>query len=175
MVYEAGPTGYGLHRELTRRGYRCEIIAPSLIPRRAGERIKTDRRDCAQLAELSRAGELKAIWVPHEAHEALRNLWRAREDAVNMRLKARQQLKAFLLRQDRRYAGKTSWTKMHQRFWIADQRFGQPADQIALTEYHLAAQAAEEHVQRLISARRALRTPPQSTVGTSRQLSNRSD
>lgn len=104
MVYEAGPTGYGLHRELTRRGYRCEIIAPSLIPRRAGERIKTDRRDCTRLAELSRAGELKAIWVPDEAHEAMRNLWRAREDAVNMRLKVRQQLKAFLLRQDRRYA-----------------------------------------------------------------------
>jgi transposase len=122
VVYEAGPTGYGLHRELTRRGYRCEIIAPSLIPRRAGERIKTDRRDCARLAELSRAGELKAIWVPDEAHEAMRNLWRAREDAVNMRLKVRQQLKAFLLRQDRRYVGKTSWTKMHQR-WIADQRF----------------------------------------------------
>ncbi len=151
VVYEAGPTGYGLHRELTRRGYCCEIIAPSLIPRRAGERIKTDRRDCARLAELSRAGELKAIWVPDEAHEALRNLWRAREDAVNMRLKVRQQLKAFLLRQDRRYAGKTSWTRLHQR-WIADQRFSQPADQIALTEYQLAVQAAEERVQRLTAA-----------------------
>jgi transposase len=151
VVYEAGPTGNGLHRELTRRGYRCEIIAPSLIPRRAGERIKTDRRDCARLAELSRAGELKAIWVPDEAHEAMRNLWRAREDAVNMRLKVRQQLKAFLLRQDRRYAGKTSWTRMHQR-WIVDQRFGQPADQIALTEYQLAVQTAEERVQRLTAA-----------------------
>lgn len=72
VVYEAGPTGYGLHRELSRRGYHSEIIAPSLIPRRAGERIKTDRRDCARLAELSRAGELKAIWVPDEAHEAMR-------------------------------------------------------------------------------------------------------
>lgn len=151
VVYEAGPTGYGLHRELNQRGYHCEIIAPSLIPRRAGERIKTDRRDCARLAELSRAGELKAIWVPDEAHEAMRNLWRAREDAVNMRLKVRQQLKAFLLRQDRRYAGKTSWTKMHQR-WIADQRFTHPADQIALTEYQLAVQTAEERVQRLTAA-----------------------
>lgn len=151
VVYEAGPTGYGLHRELSRRGYQCEVIAPSLIPRRAGERIKTDRRDCARLAELSRAGELRAIWVPDEAHEAMRNLWRAREDAVNMRLKVRQQLKAFLLRQDRRYAGKTSWTKMHQR-WIADQRFGHPADQIALTEYQLAVQAAQERVQRMTAA-----------------------
>src|SRR4029078_238391 len=131
------PTGYGLYRELRQRGYRCEVVAPSLIPRRPGGRVKNDRRDCARLAELSRAGELKAIWVPDEAHEALRNLWRAREDAVNMRLKTRQQLKAFLLRQDRRYAGKTSWTKLHQR-WIADQHFGQPADQVALTEYQLA-------------------------------------
>ncbi len=148
VVYEAGPTGYGLHRKLTRHGYRCEIIAPSLIPRRAGERIKTDRRDCARLAELSRAGELKAICVPDEAHEAMRNRWRAREDALNMRLKVRQQLKALLLRQDRRYAGKTSWTKMHQR-WIADQHFAHPADQITLTEDQLAVQAAEERVQRL--------------------------
>ena len=77
VVYEAGPTGYGLYRELRQRGYRCEVVAPSLIPRRPGDRVKNDRRDCARLAELSRAGELKAIWVPDEAHEALRNLWRA--------------------------------------------------------------------------------------------------
>jgi transposase len=147
VVYEAGPTGYGLYRALSAQGYRCEVIAPSLVPRRAGERIKTDRRDCARLAELSRAGELKAIWVPDPAHEAMRNLWRAREDAVNLRLKARQQLKAFLLRQERRYPGKTSWTKMHER-WITEQRFDQAADQIALTEYQLAAQAAQERVQR---------------------------
>lgn len=105
VVYEAGPTGYGLYRALSAHGYHCEVIAPSLVPRRAGERIKTDRRDCARLAELSRAGELKAIWVPDQAHEAMRNLWRAREDAVNLRLKARQQLKAFLLRHERRYPG----------------------------------------------------------------------
>ena len=141
VVYEAGPTGYGLQRALAARGYRCEIIAPSLIPRRAGERVKTDRRDCARLAELSRAGELKAIWVPDAAHEAIRNLWRAREDAVDARVKARQQLKAFLLRAGRLYEGKTAWTKMHER-WIADQRFDEPADQIALTEYQLAVQAA---------------------------------
>ncbi|MDM0108122.1 IS110 family transposase [Variovorax sp. J22R24] len=151
VVYEAGPTGYGLYRALSAQGYRCEVIAPSLVPRRAGERIKTDRRDCARLAELSRAGELKAIWVPDEAHEAMRNLWRAREDAVNLRLKARQQLKAFLLRHERRYPGKTSWTKMHER-WITLQRFDHPADQIALTEYQLAAQGAHERVQRLGAA-----------------------
>ena len=79
VVYEAGPTGYGLYRELCRRGYHCEIVAPSLIPRRAGDRIKNDRRNCARLAELSRACELKPIWVPDEEHEAMRDLCRARE------------------------------------------------------------------------------------------------
>ncbi|CAB3819378.1 IS110 family transposase ISCARN28 [Achromobacter animicus] len=151
VVYEAGPTGYGLYRALIDRGYRCEIIAPSLTPRRPGERIKTDRRDSLRLAELSRAGELKAIWVPDQAHEALRNLWRAREDAVNLRLQARQQLKAFLLRQGRRYPGKTSWNKTHQR-WIAEQHFDHPADYIALAEYQLAVQAAQDRVQRLTTA-----------------------
>jgi len=151
VVYEAGPTGYGLHRELCRRGYCSQIAAPSLIPRRAGVRIKTDRRDCVRLAELSRAGELRSIWVPDEAHEAMRNLWRAREDAVGMRLKARQQLKAFLLRHARRYPGKTSWTKSHER-WIADQRFEHQGDRIALAEYQLAVQSADQRVQRLTTA-----------------------
>jgi transposase len=151
VVYEAGPTGYGMYRELCQRGYRCEIVAPSLIPRRPGDRVKTDRRDCARLAELSRAGELKPIWVPDEAHEAMRNLWRAREDAVGMRLKTRQQLKAFLLRHARRYPGKTSWTKSHER-WIADQRFDHQADRIVLAEYQLAVQSAEQRVQRLTTA-----------------------
>jgi len=151
VVYEAGPTGYGLYRELRRRGYRCQIVAPSLIPRRPGERVKNDRRDCGRLAELSRAGELKPIWVPDEAHEAMRNLWRAREDAVGARLKARQQLKAFLLRHARRYPGKTSWTKSHEH-WIAGLRFDHEGDRIALAEYQLAAQAAEQRVQRLTSA-----------------------
>lgn len=151
VVYEAGPTGFGLYRALRERGYNVQVIAPSLIPRRAADRIKNDRRDSLRLAELARAGELKAIWVPDVEHEALRNLWRAREDAVDMRHKARQQLKAFLLRHGRRYDGKTSWTKMHAR-WIADQRFEQAADQMALSEYQLAAQAAEERVTRLSAA-----------------------
>jgi transposase len=151
IVYEAGPTGYGLYRELRQRGYHCEIAAPSMIPRRAGERVKNDRRDCIRLAELWRSGELKPIWVPDEAHEAVRDLCRAREDAVQMRLKARQQLKAFLLRHDRRYAGKTSWTRIHER-WIADQKFEHSGETIALTEYQLAAQAAEQRVQRLTQA-----------------------
>ena len=151
VVYEAGPTGYGLYRELRRRGYRCEIVAPSLIPRRAGDRIKNDRRDCARLAELARAGELKAIWVPDEAHEAVRDLCRAREDAVGARLKARQQLKAFLVRHDRRYPGKTSWNKSHER-WITEQRFDHAGERVALAEYQLAVQAAEQRVDRLTDA-----------------------
>jgi len=155
VVYEAGPTGYGLHRELCRRGYRSQIMAPSLIPRRAGDRVKNDRRDCLRLAELSRAGELKANWVAHEAHEAMRDLWRAREDAVGTRLKARPRLHAFLLRHGRRYPGKTNWTKSHER-WIAEQRFEHEGDRIALAEYQLeyqlAAQAAEQRVHRLTTA-----------------------
>ena len=151
VVYEAGPTGFGLYRRLCEAGYDAQVIAPSLIPRRAADRIKNDRRDCLRLAELSRAGELKSIWVPDVEHEALRNLWRAREDAVDMRHKARQQLKAFLLRHGRRYLGKTSWNQTHGR-WIAEQRFEASADQIALSEYQLAADAAEQRVARLTDA-----------------------
>ena len=105
VAYEAGPTGYGLYRRLVEQGYACQVVAPSLIPQRAAERIKTDRRDSARLAELLRAGELTPIWVPDVEHEALRNLWRAREDAMHMRLQARQQLKAFLLRHGRNRLG----------------------------------------------------------------------
>jgi len=119
-----------------------------LIPRRAGDRIKNDRRDCARLAELARAGELKAIWVPDEEHESIRDLCRAREDAVDARLKARQQLKAFLLRHDRRFPGKTSWNKSHTT-WIAEQRFEHVGERVALAEYQLAVQAAEQRVERL--------------------------
>jgi transposase len=95
VVYEAGPTGYGLYRALRRRGYRCEIVAPSLIPRRAGDRIKNDRRDCARLAELARAGELKAIWIPDETHEAVRDLCRAREDAVGCAAESTSAIEGF--------------------------------------------------------------------------------
>ena len=95
VVYEAGPTGYGLQRALAKRGYQCQVIAPSLIPKRAGDRVKTDRRDGLRLAELSRAGELRAVWVPDPADEAIRDVARAREDAVKARMQARQQLKAL--------------------------------------------------------------------------------
>jgi transposase len=98
IVYEAGPCGYSLARQLRAHGYACEVIAPAKIARRPGDRIKTDRRDALLLARAARAGELVSVTIPDERDEALRDLSRAREDAVRARLKARQQLKALLLR-----------------------------------------------------------------------------
>src|ERR1700682_6753827 len=109
VVYEAGPCGYTLARELIRLGYRCEVVAPSKIPRRPGERIKTDRRDALKLAGLARAGELVSVTIPDERDGAIRDLRRARVDAVRARLKARQQLKALLLRSSA--TKKVGWTK----------------------------------------------------------------
>jgi transposase len=151
VVYEAGPTGYGLQRALAKRGYECQVIAPSLIPKRAGDRVKTDRRDCKRLAELSRAGELRAVWIPDPAHEAIRDVVRAREDAVNARMQARQQLKAFLLRHDVRYPQRTSWTKTFYR-WLATLSFESKGAQTAFTEYWQAVGAADERVARLTDA-----------------------
>lgn len=109
VVYEAGPTGFGLQRALRARGYGCDVIAPSQMPKRpAASRVKTDGRDSVALAECSRARQLRAIWVPQPGDEAIRDLTRAREDSINSRTKARQQLKGFLLRHAVRYAGKTS-------------------------------------------------------------------
>jgi transposase len=154
IVYEAGPTGYGLQRALQARGYECEVIAPSQMPRRPGDRVKTDARDCLQLAECSRAGQLRKVWVPDVEDEAIRDLARGREDAVNSRTKVRQQLKAFLLRHGVRYGGKTSWTQAYWR-WLASLSFEVQASQTAFTEYWLAVQAAEERVQRLTQALKA--------------------
>ncbi len=151
VVYEAGPTGYGLQRALQARGYVCEVIAPSQMPRRPGDRVKTDGRDCVQLAECSRAAQLSAVWIPDPADEAVRDLARAREDAVNSRTKMRQQLKGFLLRHGLRYGGKTSWTIAFYR-WLATLSFEAGASQTAFTEYWLAVQAADERVQRLTQA-----------------------
>lgn len=151
VVYEAGPTGYALQRTLSARGYRCEVIAPSLIPKRSGVRIKTDRRDCLLLAELSRAGELRAVWIPEAGDEAMRDLARAREDALKARLQARHQLRAFLLRHAVRYAGKSAWTKTYYR-WLGDLSFEQASCQVAFTEYVLAVQAADQRLQRVSEA-----------------------
>lgn len=151
VVYEAGPTGYGLQRELARLGYYAQVIAPSLIPKRAGDRVKTDRRDCLRLAELCRAGELRAVWIPDPADEAIRDLARAREDAVNARVQARHQLKGFLLRHGVRYPHRTSWSKTFYR-WLGTLNFGASGAQTAFTEYWQAVSAADERVARLTTA-----------------------
>ena len=151
IVYEAGPTGFGLQRALKERGYVCEIIAPSQIPRRPGDRVKTDGRDCIQLAECSRAGQLSAVWIPDPGDEAIRDLSRAREDAVNSRVQARHQLKGFLLRHDIRYTGKTSWSIAYYR-WLSTLNFSAGATQTAFTEYWQAVKSADERVERLTKA-----------------------
>ena len=134
FCYEAGPTGYGLHRQLTDLGQDCVVIAPSLIPKRPGERVKTNRRDAVSLARLHRAGELTAIWVPDAEHEAVRDLVRAREAAMLELREKRQHLQSFLLRHGRIYAGRRPWTKVHAR-WLSNLTFSHPAQYLVLREY----------------------------------------
>lgn len=126
FCYEAGPTGYGLYRQIVDLGHECAVVAPSLVPRRAGDRVKTNRRDAVSLARLHRAGELTAVWVPDEAHEAIRDLVRAREAAGDALKQSRQQLQSFLLRHGRVYSGRKPWTRAHTR-WLASQAFDHPA------------------------------------------------
>jgi transposase len=147
FCYEAGPCGYGIQRRLSARGQECVVVAPSLIPKRAGDRVKTDRRDAASLAKLHRAGELTAVWVPDARHEAMRDLVRARLDAVHSLRRARQQLSGFLLRQGCHY-GRPAWTKLHRR-WLSGLKFGQAVHHIVLEDYIAAAEAAEARRDRL--------------------------
>ena len=155
ICYEAGPCGYELHRFLTHRGHDCIVVAPSLIPVKAGDRVKTDRRDAVMLAKLHRAGELTPVWVPDAAHEAMRDLVRARATAMRMLSKSRQHLQAFLLKHGRIYAGKKSWTLAYRR-WLTTIRFDYPAQQIVLQDYVHAVQDAEERVTRLTGQIEAL-------------------
>lgn len=148
FVYEAGPCGYDIYRSLTKHGFDCIVVAPSMIPRKTGDRIKNDRRDALNLARLHRAGELTAVYVPTEEDEAMRDLSRAREDAVKALRVARQILLAFLLRHGYRYSGKSHWTKAHKN-WIADIKMPHRAQQITLHEYVHAAQEQLERVERL--------------------------
>jgi transposase len=151
FVYEAGPCGFGIYRMLSTRGHACWVVAPSNTPRRVRDRIKTDRRDCLKLAGLARAGELTPIYVPDAADEAMRDLVRAREDAVNVQRQVRHRLGALLLRNDIRYAGKTAWTEAHRR-WISRLVLQSPAQRIAFEEYVLGVQEATERVARLTRA-----------------------
>ena len=147
FCYEAGPCGYGIQRHLSAHGHECVVVAPSLIPKRAGDRVKTDRRDAASLARLHRAGELTAVWVPDTGHEAMRDLVRARLDAVHALRRARQQLSGFLLRQGCHY-GRPAWTKLHRR-WLAGLRFEHAVHHIVLEDYIAAVEAAEARRDRL--------------------------
>lgn len=132
--YEAGPTGFGLYRRLNQEGIVCEVIAPSLVPRQPGRRIKTDRRDAVQLAHYYRSGNLTVVAVPDEATEAVRDLERDREDAKKAERVARSQLSKFLLRHDRRWEGKTNWTQKHLD-WIRAQSFSEDAQNWVLIDY----------------------------------------
>jgi transposase len=147
FCYEAGPCGYGIQRQVSTAGHECVVVAPSLIPRRAGNRVKTDRRDAASLARLHRAGELTAVWVPDARHEAMRDLARTRLDAVHSLRRARQQLSGFLLRQGCHY-GRPAWTKLHRR-WLAGLKFEQAVHHIVLEDYIAAVEAAETRRDRL--------------------------
>ena len=148
FCYEAGPCGYGLHRLLSRCGHDCVVVAPSLIPTKAGDRVKTDRRDARMLAKLHRAGELTPIWVPDAAHEAMRDLVRARATAGRVLSKARQHLQSFLLRHEWIYRGTRAWTLAYRR-WLTTVRLDHPAQQIVLQDYIHAVQDAEARLARL--------------------------
>jgi transposase len=147
FCYEAGPCGYGIQRQLSAAGHECAVVAPSLIPRKPGDRIKTDRRDAANLARLHRAGELTPVWVPDPAHEAVRDLVRARQAAVRALRQARQQLSGFLLRQGQHYS-RPAWTQMHRR-WLAGLRFAQAAHHLVLEDCIAAVEAATARRDRL--------------------------
>jgi transposase len=151
FVYEAGPCGFWIHRRLRAQGLACMVVSPSMTPRRAGDRVKTDRRDCLMLARLARAGELEPIYVPDARDEAMRDLVRAREDAVSMQRQARQRLQALLLRNEIRYVGKTAWTAAHRR-WIAHLKLPDAAQQIAFEEYVTAVEEAGARLVRLAQA-----------------------
>jgi transposase len=147
--YEAGPTGFALYWQLVELGVACEVIAPTLVPRKAGERIKTDRRDAIKLARCYRAGELTPIWVPDKAHEALRDLVRARESAKQDQLRARQRLSKFLLRSGRKPPQeKSTWTQKYLA-WIRGQQFDHGAQQATLIDYLGEVDHASQRIERL--------------------------
>ena len=153
--YEAGPTGYGLARSLKAAGWSCDVIAPSLVPKKSGERIKTDRRDAVKLAQNHRAGELVPVFIPDEPTEAIRDLERARAGAKKAERVVRHQLSKFLLRHGKRYPGRTTWNSVHQA-WISQQTFVEPAQQYVLADGLAAVEAATLRVQQLTERLRHL-------------------
>ena len=153
--YEAGPCGFGIARRLKQLGVECEVVAPSLTPKRAGERVKTDRRDARKLARLLRAGELSPVYIPESTDEAIRDLCRARTDAVDDRCRSRHRLKGFLLRHGYHYQGKSSWSAAHERY-LRELVLPHPAMKVILEEYLQGIAAAGERIARCEEAMRSL-------------------
>jgi transposase len=153
ICFEAGPCGYGLARELISLGFDCEVIAPSRVARQPSDKIKTDRKDALLLARLHRAGELTPVVIPDPRDEAIRDLVRAREDAVVARRRARQQVAAFLLRQGKRYTEGKAWTKKYQ-IYLSRLKLEDPILHTVFAESRMALSAADE---RLMRAEQALR------------------
>jgi transposase len=145
FVYAAGPCGYWRYRYLTQKGHMCWVVAPSLIPKKAGDRVNTDRRDAIQLARLMRSGDLSPVQVPTVEDEAMRDLSRAREDTLSDLKAATFRLKAFLLRHDIRYTGRATWGPAHLR-WLSEVVCPTPAQQLVFQEY---IRAVTEHTERL--------------------------
>jgi len=149
FCYEAGPCGYGLHRHLNKLGFECAVVSPSMIPRKSGDRVKTDRRDAEMLARLWRAGELTPIWTPDEEQEAMRDLIRARKQAMDSVKTAKQQLLSFLLRHGLRYENGKYWTQRHRR-WLAEMRkFPFPHQQLVFEELKRTVDQNEDRVATL--------------------------
>lgn len=153
LCYEAGPCGFGLVRQLWQLGLDCVVVAPSLIPKRPGDRIKTDRRDARKLARLLRAGELTSVYIPEPTDEAMRDLCRTRTDAVDDRRRARSRLKAFLLRHG--YKGKGQWSAAYLQY-LHGLNFEHPAMKRILDDYLKAIDAAGERIEQIEEAMREL-------------------
>jgi len=151
FCYEAGPTGYGLYRQIRSLGHECAVVAPSLIPRRPGDRVKTNRRDAQTLCRMLRADELTAVWVPDETHEAVRDLVRTRAMAVEDYRRKRQHVTSFLLRHGRTFDGKASWRGRHLR-WLDGQNFAHPAQRFAYQELLNAVRITADRIERLETA-----------------------
>lgn len=146
FCYEAGPCGYGLYRQIMDAGHLCQVVSPSMIPRKPGERIKTDRRDALKLAKTLRSGDLTPVWVPDQEQEAMRDLTRARDDMKSQERKARQQLNAFVLRHGHKWpTGKTRWGQPHYN-WLEELKLDHPWQQVVLQEYIDAVKAATQRV-----------------------------
>jgi transposase len=154
FCYEAGPTGYGLYRQITGLGHGCMVAAPSLIPKKAGDRVKTNRRDAVDLVTNLRAGQLTAVWVPDQRHEAMRDLIRMRGAAVEDLRRKRQHISSFLLRLGIHYTGKKTWTKTHMK-WLASLKLEHAEQRLAFEEMLLAVRQAAERIARLEEATRA--------------------